>query len=184
MGGEKIASVWESSETDPAKAWDFDDNNSWIKIFFWSISKRGTQWKMIAPSNFHFTWRWGIGHDPPPPRVYSDVFKRIQTYADLRWRIETYADALLHSTIRCIWGVRKSPPYGRAQRLTPSKCTFLGKIIQNFKKKLIVFTERNATKNEDIIEGSLHMKLRYPQCFSTWFRKSPLHAFFRLFFLI
>ena len=28
LGGEKIASVWESSETDPAKAWDFDDNNS------------------------------------------------------------------------------------------------------------------------------------------------------------
>ena len=34
LGGEKIASVWESSETDPAKAWDFDDNNSLIKIFF------------------------------------------------------------------------------------------------------------------------------------------------------
>ena len=86
--------------------------------------------------------RWSIRW-PPPPRysnvgrltlTYSDVFKRIQTYADLRWRIETYADALLHSTIRCIWGVRKSPPYGRAQRLTPSKCTLLGKIIQNFKK--------------------------------------------------
>ena len=77
--------------------------------------------------------------------TYSDVFKRIQTYADLRWRIETYADALLHSTIRCIWGVRKSPPYGRAQRLTPSKCTFLGKIIQNFKKKFDRFywEERN-----------------------------------------
>ena len=49
---------------------------------------------------------------------------------------------------------------GRAQRLTPSKCTFLGKIIQNLKKILIVFTERNATKNEDIIEGSLHMKVK------------------------
>ena len=24
---------------------------------------------MIASSNFHFTWKWGIGHDPPPPRV-------------------------------------------------------------------------------------------------------------------
>ena len=41
------------------------------------------------------------------------------------------------------------------------------------KNCLVVFKERNATKNEDIIEGSLHMKLRYPQCFSTWFRKSP-----------
>ena len=49
---------------------------------------------------------------------------------------------------------------GRAQRLTPSKCTFLGKIIQNFKKNLIVFTERNATKDEDIIEASLHMKVK------------------------
>ena len=28
LGGEKIASVWESSETDPAKAWDFEDYNS------------------------------------------------------------------------------------------------------------------------------------------------------------
>ena len=25
---------WVSSETDPAKVWDFDDNNSWIKNFF------------------------------------------------------------------------------------------------------------------------------------------------------
>ena len=42
----------------------------------------------------------------------------------------------------------------------PFKVYVFGEIIQNFKKKLNVFTERNATKNEDIIEASLHMKVK------------------------
>ena len=118
-GGEKIASVWESSETDPAKAWDFDDNNSWIKKFFWSISKRGTQWKMIAPSNFYFTWRWGIGHDPPPPRVNVEnlsAVRRINSTISTRSNIDPrgeggrrapenchiYAFLVLHEVRKCV----------------------------------------------------------------------------------
>ena len=85
---------------------------------------------------------------------------RRQTYADVFRRIQTYADVLLQSTNRSIWGVRKSPPYGRAQRLTRPKCAILGKITRHINFFLIVFTERNATKNEGIIEGSLHMKVK------------------------
>ena len=46
FGGSKIASVWESSETDPAKVWDFDDNNSWIKIFLdpFQSEERNEKW--------------------------------------------------------------------------------------------------------------------------------------------
>ena len=85
--------------------------------------------------------------------TYSDVFKRIQTYSDVCRRTVAFNESL-HL------GVRKSLPYGRAQRLTRPKCAILGKITRHINFFLIVFTERNATKNEGIIEGSLHMKVK------------------------
>ena len=42
----------------------------------------------------------------------------------------------------------------------PFKVYVFGENNSKFQKKMIVFTERNATKDEDIIEGSLHMKVK------------------------
>ena len=57
---------------------------------------------------------------PPSP---PSLFRRIQTYSGVCRRTVAFNESL-HL------GVRKSLPYGRAQRLTRPKCAILGKIIR------------------------------------------------------
>ena len=47
LGGQKIASVWESSETDPAKVCVFGENNSSDQNFFSNLSFRFVFWVKV-----------------------------------------------------------------------------------------------------------------------------------------
>ena len=59
------------------------------------------------------------------------------------------------------FGGQKISPVWESSETDPAKVCDFGENNSSYQKNfLIVFTERNATKNDGIIEGSLHMKVK------------------------
>ena len=90
-------------------------------------------------------------------QTYADVFRRIQTYSDVFRRMQTY----YCSQRIAPFGGSENLPVWESSETDPSKVCDFGENNSSYQFFfLIVFTERNATKNDGIIEGSLHMKVK------------------------
>ena len=131
FGVRKISPVWESSETDPAKAWDFDDNNSWIKIFLdpFQSEERNEKWSHHRIFTSHLTW--------------SCVFRRRQTYADVFRRVQTYSDVCRLTLTH--WDVcRRTAAFNDSLHLGGQKISAVWESSETDPFKVYAFGENNS----------------------------------------